>query len=115
MDGVTVLNEVVREVPSVIGLILAILCLASLGMGLITTMIADRISEKVLQISLVLSVVVAILSGACLSTIDCGVTTNRTYEVTLDDSVSMTEFLENYELIEQRGKIYVVKERDKND
>lgn len=33
------------------------------------------------------------------------------YKVTIDDSVSMTEFNEKYEVIEQEGKIYTVRER----
>ena len=34
------------------------------------------------------------------------------YEVTIDDIVSMTEFNKKYEIIEQRGDIFVVKERE---
>ena len=33
------------------------------------------------------------------------------YEVILDDSVSMNKFMEKYEVLEQRDKIYVVKEK----
>jgi hypothetical protein len=32
------------------------------------------------------------------------------YEVIIDDSVSMSEFVNTYEILEQRGQIYVVKE-----
>lgn len=34
------------------------------------------------------------------------------YKVTIDDSVSMNEFLDKYEILDQEGKIYTVKERD---
>lgn len=34
------------------------------------------------------------------------------YEVTIDDTVSMTEFNKKYEIVEQRGDIFVVKERE---
>ena len=34
----------------------------------------------------------------------------KTYEVILDDSVSMNEFMDTYKVLEQRGQIYVVKE-----
>lgn len=33
------------------------------------------------------------------------------YEVIIDDSVSMKEFTNKYEIIEQRGEIYVVREK----
>lgn len=34
------------------------------------------------------------------------------YEVTIDNSVSMTEFNKKYEIVEQRGDIFVVKKRE---
>lgn len=34
------------------------------------------------------------------------------YEVMIDESVSMTEFYEKYDVIDQRGKIYKIKEKN---
>ena len=34
------------------------------------------------------------------------------YKVTISDEVKMNEFLEKYEIIDQEGKIYTVRERD---
>ena len=34
------------------------------------------------------------------------------YKVTIDDSVPMTEFTNKYEIIDQDGKIYIVRERE---
>jgi hypothetical protein len=34
------------------------------------------------------------------------------YKVTISDEVSMNDFLEKYEIIDQEGKIYTVRERD---
>ena len=34
------------------------------------------------------------------------------YKVTIDDYVSMNEFLDKYEILDQEGKIYTVKERE---
>lgn len=34
------------------------------------------------------------------------------YKVTISDEVSMNEFMDKYEIIEQDGKIYTVRERD---
>ena len=34
------------------------------------------------------------------------------YKVIIDDSVSMNEFLDKYEILDQEGKIYTVKERE---
>lgn len=35
-----------------------------------------------------------------------------TYKVVISDEVSMNEFTERYEILEQEGKIYTVKERE---
>ena len=37
------------------------------------------------------------------------------YEVIIDDSVSMTEFIEQYEIVDQRGEIFTIKERGDGD
>ena len=34
------------------------------------------------------------------------------YKITIDDSVSMNEFLDTYEILNQEDKIYTVKERE---
>ena len=34
------------------------------------------------------------------------------YEVMIDDDVSLNDFNEKYEVVEQRGKIYVVQEKE---
>jgi hypothetical protein len=34
------------------------------------------------------------------------------YKVTIDDSVSLNEFLDKYEIIDQEGKIYTVREKE---
>ena len=56
----------------------------------------------------------AIIWGALLY---CSLEPNKTdishieYKVTIDDSVSMTKFMDKYEIIDQEGKIYTVKEK----
>lgn len=36
------------------------------------------------------------------------------YEVLIDEEVNLVEFYENYEIVRQEGKIYTIKERDKD-
>jgi hypothetical protein len=58
--------------------------------------------------------------AACLcgSLLYCALSDNKNdvnyieYKVTIDDSVSMNEFLDKYEILDQEGKIYTVKERE---
>ena len=59
-----------------------------------------------------LVVVIAFTVVAILSGIPNKNNVDRTeYKVTIDDSVSMNEFLYKYEILDQEGKIYTVKEK----
>jgi hypothetical protein len=56
------------------------------------------------------------LFGAVIGVLPASVTLPTEYEtrykVTISDEVSMNDFLERYEIIDQEGKIYTVRERD---
>ena len=56
----------------------------------------------------VVSMIIACMGGT-YSTTDIN---HIEYKVTIDDSVSMNEFLDKYEILDQEGKIYTVKERE---
>jgi len=60
-----------------------------------------------------------VMAGAILGLLISGMTIRQTdeiayikHKVTIDDSVSMNEFLDKYEILDQEGKIYTVKERE---
>lgn len=61
-----------------------------------------------------LGIILAIAVGVCVL---AGWITNEPqyetqYKVTVSDEVSMNEFFEHYEIIDQEGKIYIVREKD---
>ena len=62
------------------------------------------------RISLIFGLCVALLMGTKIRQ-----TTNQIdyieHEVLVDDSVSLTEFTKKYEIVSQKGKIYVVREK----
>ena len=61
-----------------------------------------------LLIGLMGGIVLGISSGGIFET---PVAYETHYKVIIDDSVSMNEFLDKYEILGQEGKIYTVKER----
>lgn len=67
--------------------------------------------------SFVVGAIAGCFVGACFGTLFARNTLPLEYEtqykVTISDDVSMNSFLERYEIIDQEGKIYTV--RDKND
>ena len=69
----------------------------------------ERIILGFICIALALgSVIVGVLGGTYSKT-DIS---HIEYKVTINDSVSLTEFLDKYEILDQEGKIYTVKERE---
>lgn len=57
--------------------------------------------------------------GAFIGGFLCGATAKETdqidcvkYQVTVSDEVKLNEFLDKYEILDQEGKIYTVKERE---
>jgi hypothetical protein len=69
------------------------------------------------ELGVIIFLVVFIAGGALFGTL-IGCTTGgpieyeTQYKVVIDDSVSMNEFTEKYEIIDQDGKIYIVREKE---
>ena len=69
------------------------------------------------ELGVIIFLVVFIASGALFGTL-VGFTTGEPigyktqYKVVIDDSVSMNEFTEKYEIIDQDGKIYIIQEKE---
>lgn len=109
MEGITILNElVVNNAPIgwfaiISGGILFIVCLVGMSLTLG-------------QCDIGYTFVFGILAMVCAGLIFLGISIVKAppetrYQVLIDESVSMSEFFEKYEIIEQEGKIYTVKEK----
>lgn len=120
MDGVTILNEiaVVQVVNDTfnytVGFIafgITVLICAIVGF-FIGRSDCDELNGTLagVLVGLVLGLFPMSLFGSAFSYSPETKTTMR-YEVTIDDSVSLTEFYEHYNVIEQRGQIFVVEEK----
>lgn len=115
MPGVEILNTTIhyKEVlPTwAIVVIIAIIVIPAVAM-LIGLRVHSGLLFIIGGISLILGFVLALAIGITIRQ-----TTNEIeyieHEVLVDDSVSLTEFTKKYEIVSQKGKIYVV--REKND
>ena len=112
MEGITILNtiEVMASTWgfSIMGLIVAIVTLFIL-IGTIFSLIKDWRLEAFLLILLVISGV--FVSLMCFNTANEYFDYYK-YQVIIDDSVSLTEFMEKYEILDQEGLIYTIKEKE---
>lgn len=110
MDGVTILNQIEDVSGFPLGIILIILCFAAMVLSIyaICLMIKEKSFEALFFpiIAIIISVM-AFGAGIC----NINESPHINYEVTISDEVSFKDFTNKYEVIEQRGEIYVVKER----
>ena len=92
-------------------------CCVGIGLGfavVFTALTAFSIAyEKYLAVILSAISVIVCMVIACMGGSSSKTDINHIeYKVTIDDSVSMNEFLDKYEILDQEGKIYTVKERE---
>lgn len=78
--------------------------------GMVFAMAIDC-EKSIVPISAALLTIIAFCSATGLGINGYGAKEEIHYHVTIDDSVSMTEFSEKYEIIEQKDKIFIIKEK----
>ena len=105
LSSETIYNTILPEWCIALGLILGIAFMAAT----IFTFIDDyNILGCICLVMMIASIIVACLADSKRKTDISYIE----YKVTIDDSVSMTEFMDKYEILDQDGKIYIVKERE---
>lgn len=117
MDGITILNEIIIDNTdeAIAGIVLSGLMIVMTIIGLILgfKILKDGDSPIVMlgtiAILLALFIGIAALPNSISRLSDLPIVQ---YEVTISDDVSFTEFTEKYDIIEQRGEIYVVQEKE---
>ena len=117
MNGVEILSSETIYQTEVFWWPLIVIPIIGLLIGLIlsiVTWVKDGFDEQFILLTIgltvacfVLGFVLTIATEHETDTIDY-----IEYKVTVDDSVSMNEFLDKYKILDQEGKIYTVKERE---
>ena len=111
MNGVEILsseiiyNTILPEIWFGLGLMLGFICVS-----LFVRCISEGCD--------ILPWIFAVFAVVCIVISSLGSTPNKNdinyieYKVAIDNSVPMNEFLDKYEILDQEGKIYTVKERE---
>ena len=73
-------------------------------------LVVGSFHPSILSVSIAFGLLIGIPSGYIDA--DSRKVYGTEYKVTISDEVSMNEFLEKYEIINQEGKIYTVRERE---
>lgn len=112
MDGVTILNsyEYLTNDANIIGSILLFIVFLADSIVIFITLLKHRSRGFGMEYFILIALVALTITVGVLIPEEKYETR---YQVTVDDSVSMNEFQNKYEIIEVEGKIYTVKERVK--
>lgn len=117
LEGINILNQTeIMESPlwfSVVIIVLFIVSLISLIVGIIDAIKDFSNGHTWIFIIITTIAYIAILiMGNAGSNVLTEPTGRYEYQVTIDDSVSMNEFLEEYEIIKVDGKIYTIRDKE---
>lgn len=111
MEGVTILavNEAV-EASRFNWVLAVILFLTAVIIGFIQGITGDAPG-----LGLLIGVVIGLIFGALMGFVTAEPAQPETYKVTISDTVNFNEFNERYEIINQEGLIYTIKEKTNED
>lgn len=113
MTGVEILaiNEIVTAYRFDWEIYLVSILAITIGMTIVAFLTIDQDLT-----SIIIGISTGIVCGVLFGLLPAKTTTPSEYEtqykVIISDEVSMNDFLERYEIIDQEGKIYTVRERD---
>ena len=114
MEGVTILNQTeIMELTQLTATIIAILTIISLISCVAFFIAYITIDSNVCPVILGVISISSLISVLVISILSPKHLTGYEYEATIDENVSMKEVYERYEIVEQRGDIWVL--RDKKD
>lgn len=113
MNGVEILNEyAVYTTQRWVAMLGVIAIIGIIVFSILFSKSNKGISLLINFICLAICLITALTLGVVDNSTDCFQEYSHTeYKITIDDSVSMNEFLDKYEILDQEGKIYTVKER----
>ena len=87
-----------------------------LGIGLLASVFINLIIGEDWAFSLIIGIIVGLFVGVVAGFDTASKATpvayTNQYKVTISDEVLMNEFNEKYEIIDQEGKIYTIRERE---
>ena len=110
LEGITVLNEFTANIFNCDVFIAVFFIIALIG-SIAFFIIATVTQEDAWFTGIILSVLIGLMIG-----VGCGscffVNEETQYQVLINEEVSMTEFNERYEIVDQEGQIFTIREKE---
>ena len=114
MNGVEILNEyAVNITPAWVIVVCMLGIIGAIIFAVTMEGCISEVAEWICLVCAILCITTSLIVGLVATCTDhFKEYSHIEYKVTIDDSVPMNEFLDKYEIIDQEGKIYTVKERE---
>ena len=110
MTGIEILSvETIDDSAFLIFLGIFSMCIMALTLGFVVSALLEREYGFAIVFTL-LAIVALVLATSAF--VEASEAPRTYYKVTIDDSVSMNEFMKKYEIIQSDGKIYTIIEKD---
>lgn len=116
MQGIEILNTILPEKPINIFMASFYCVLTLFWLFFIFAEIGSegKGSNRNFLLSIILAVSIGIMFGITITTIKNRNLNPEQYEALIDNKIDFNEFYNKYEIINQRGKIYTIQEKNKN-
>lgn len=111
MEGLALLSSEVRSIPAPLFYILTVICAVMFVIGLYFIFKTISDGDYLATFFFVILSGCVLICGAMTWSI-ANITPKTYYKVTIDESVSMVEFYERYEIISQEGLIFTITEKE---
>ncbi len=109
LNGIEVLNKVEMYKRFPIILIIPIMIFFALSIIMISE---NGLKNEIISILFAICFLISLTTGLIINSQPSGIIQ---YQVTIDESVSMVEFNELYDVIEVEGKIWTIVEKEESD
>lgn len=114
MDGITVLSQnEIMNIPTW-ACIITIIGFITFASFIIVFSVNQKIIETIFGISSICCFILFIVGICCMCFVETK-TGEYTYKVIISDEVNFVEFNNKYEIIDQEGFIYTIKEKESNN
>ena len=112
LEGITILNQTEIMTISNAGLIWTIiLCVVGFVGAILFASLSDEYTECV--IGVIVCIVLFFIGIGIAATDDSKSTGRYEYEVLIDESVSFEDVYKNYDVVEQKGKMWILEDKKK--
>ncbi len=111
INGVEYLYTIPAEEPISYWILVAIFFAFAI-FGVISLMNAHFDGVEVVVIAAVAATIATLISFFAIKSHNANELTPERYAVTISDEVNMNEFADNYTIVEQKGSVYIIEEKD---